>query len=119
MLNQPKVLSPFAGKAFIDARGRVRTAQSQHVAPSLRMRRAWMANQTAQLVYGFHDLETQKNRRIQEIGITEVRDRLDMYMAEVNRVFDAIMGTFTVRKEDWNVNPITRITSAVASRAQF
>jgi hypothetical protein len=71
------------------------------------------------LVYGMHDLETRKEMLIQDIGITEMNDRLMMWNDEVNRVFDAIMGTFTQRKAEWNTTPITRIQSPSVARAQF
>lgn len=71
------------------------------------------------LVYGFHDLETQKAMRIEQLGTVETNDRLVQWQAEVNRVFNAIMGTFTVRNEQWNVNPITRIQLPSVAKAQF
>lgn len=71
------------------------------------------------LVYGLHDLASLKSQRIQQIGTTEMSDRLMMWQAEVNRVFNAVMGTFTVRNEDWNTNPITRIKQPAVARAQF
>lgn len=71
------------------------------------------------LVYGLHDLESLKARRIQEIGISEVNTRLLMWQNEVNRLFDATMGTFTVRDERWNMQPITRIQSPSVGYAQF
>lgn len=71
------------------------------------------------LVYGLHDLESLKARRIQEIGITEINTRLMMWQAEVNRVFNAVMGTFTVRNEAWNTMPITRIQQPSVGYAQF
>ena len=71
------------------------------------------------LVYGLHDLETQKEMRIEEIGTSEMLDRLAMWNAEVNRVFNAIMNTFTRCDPRWNINPITRVELPQASRAQF
>lgn len=71
------------------------------------------------LVYGMHDLETRKEMLITEIGISEMNDRLMMWQDEVNRVFDAIMGTFTQRKAEWNTTPIMRIHTPSVARAQF
>lgn len=71
------------------------------------------------LVYGLHDLESLKARRIQDIGIVEINSRIAMWQAEVNRVFDATMSTFTMRDERWNVQPITRIQMPSAGYAQF
>ncbi len=71
------------------------------------------------LVYGLHDLESLKARRIEDIGITEINTRITMWMQEVNRVFNATMDTFTVRDARWNVNPITRIQMPSAGYAQF
>lgn len=71
------------------------------------------------LVYGLHDLETQKEQRIEQIGTVEMSDRIMRWQEEVNRVFNAIMGTFAVRNPQWNVNPITRILTPSAAKAQF
>lgn len=71
------------------------------------------------LVYGLHDLEGLKAQRVQQIGIVEMNDRLMTWQAEVNRVYDALMSTFTVRNESWNTTPITRIKSAAVGKAQF
>lgn len=71
------------------------------------------------LVYGLHDLETQKEMRVEQIGITEMSDRLMDWNDEVNRVFNAIMGTFARRDARWNTTPITRIHAPSASKAQF
>lgn len=71
------------------------------------------------LVYGLHDLESLKERRVQEIGIQEMNTRLQMWQAEVNRVFNAVMGTFTARNETWNTMPIMRIQLPSVARAQF
>lgn len=71
------------------------------------------------LVYGLHDLETRKEMLIQDIGITDMNDRIAMWNDEVNRVFNAIIGTFTQRNEKWNTTPITRIQSPSVARAQF
>lgn len=71
------------------------------------------------LVYGMHDLETRKEMLVQEIGIIEMTDRLMMWQGEVNRVFNAIMGTFTQRNEQWNTTPIQRIQTPSVARAQF
>lgn len=71
------------------------------------------------LVYGFQDLEQLKAQRIQEIGIQETSERIALWQAEVNRVFDAIMGTFTVRDERWNLNPIMKYNLPTAVRAQY
>ena len=71
------------------------------------------------LVYGLHDLEDLKARRVQEIGISEINTRLMMWTAETNRVFNAIMSTFTTRDPMWNTMPITRIQQPSAGYAQF
>lgn len=71
------------------------------------------------LVYGFTDLESQKAARIQAIGTESVNTRIATWTAEVNRVYDAIMSTFTVRNEAWNTMPITRIQQPSAGYAQF
>lgn len=71
------------------------------------------------LVYGMHDLETRKEMLVQDIGMVEMNDRLMMWQDEVNRVFDAIMGTFTQRNAAWNTQPIMRIHSPSVARAQF
>lgn len=71
------------------------------------------------LVYGLHDLETQKEMRIEQVGTMEMTERLAVWTAEVNRVFNAIMGTFARRNPAWNINPITRIQLPSVARAQF
>lgn len=71
------------------------------------------------LVYGLHDLETVKERRIQEIGIVEMSDRVNEWIAERNRVWNAIMGAFTVRNEKWNTTPISRMKVPSAAKVQF
>ena len=71
------------------------------------------------LVYGLHDLETQASEKIQSIGMTELRERLDMWNGEVSRVYNAIFGMFTRRDPQWNVNPQTRVRLANRAKAQF
>lgn len=71
------------------------------------------------LVYGFQDLEQLKAQSIQEIGIQETAERIALWNAEVNRVFDAIFGTFTVRNEAWNKMPIMRYKLPSAAAAQY
>jgi hypothetical protein len=71
------------------------------------------------LVYGLHDLETRKEMLIQQIGITESNERLDMWMSEANRAFNTVIGAFTMRDARWNINPITRIHQPSAAKAQF
>lgn len=84
---------------------------------NLSKRRSWFA--ASDLVYGFDDLESLKNRRIQEIGIQETMERITLWQAEINRVFDAIFSTFTIRNEAWNINPIMRYQLPSAARAQY
>lgn len=91
--------------------------QNAEGAVSLFKRRSWFA--PSDLVYGFTDLEQLKGQRIQDIGIQETLERVGMWQAEVNRVFDAIMGTFTVRNEEWNINPIMKYQLPTAVRAQY
>ena len=84
---------------------------------SLNKRRSWFA--ASELVYGFHDLENQKAMKITEIGITETFERIAQWQAEIERVYNAIFGQFTMRKEEWNTTPITRYRLPSASRMQF
>lgn len=71
------------------------------------------------LAYGFHDLETLKANRIQDIGITETNERVQTWSAEVNRTFDAIFNTFSVRNEMWNKMPIIKYNLPASTMAQF
>lgn len=71
------------------------------------------------LAYGFHDLEHLAEERVQEIGISETNERITLWNAEVNRVFDAIFGVFTTRNEEWNTKPIIKYYQPSTSRAQF
>jgi len=71
------------------------------------------------LVYGFQDLESLKTTRVQEVGIQETFERIQQWNTEVNRVYDAIFGTFTVRDERWNINPIMKYQLPSAVRAQY
>lgn len=72
----------------------------------------------SQLVYGLHDLENIKDERVQQIGIQERFDRIVEWNAELNRVFDAIFGTFTVRNESWNTMPILKHYTPGTARMQ-
>lgn len=70
------------------------------------------------LVYGLHDLETLKEERIEEIGISEINDRIIEWNNELNRVYNAIFGQFTQRDERWNVSPISKYNLPAASEMQ-
>lgn len=84
---------------------------------NLSKRRSWFA--ASDIVYGFQDLASLKTTRIQEIGIQETMMRVQQWNAEINRVFDAIFSTFTVRDERWNINPIMKYHIPSAVRAQY
>jgi len=70
------------------------------------------------LVYGLHDLETIKDERVEQVGISEWNDRITEWNAEHNRVFNAIMGTFTQRDPSWNTTPIMKYYTPAASKMQ-
>lgn len=73
----------------------------------------------ADLVFGFHDLESMRDQRIQDIGISETNERIAAWNAEVNRNFNAIFSSFAVRNEAWNTMPIVRYRQPAAAEAQF
>lgn len=70
------------------------------------------------LVYGLHDLESIKDERIEEIGISEINDRIGEWNAELNRVDAAIFGQFTQSDEKWNTMPISKYNLPAASKMQ-
>jgi len=104
---------------FNPTQGLLRTARRSTLEQSVNLskRRTWHA--ASALVYGFQDLESLKNTRVQEIGITETMERIGQWNGEVNRVFDAIFSTFTVRDERWNINPIMKYHIPTAVRPQY
>lgn len=71
------------------------------------------------LVYGLHTLETNKDQRIEQIGISEMSNLINEWLMERNRVWNSIMGTFAVRNEKWNTTPITRMKVPSAAKVQF
>lgn len=70
------------------------------------------------LVYGLHDLEALKDERVEQIGISEMNDRIDEWNAELNRQFNALFNLFTVRNPEWNTMPIAKHYTPGAARMQ-